>query len=361
VKQQLNQHTDSLLKSVASMLWNRREVRTFRALVALFLDTEKRTTLQNVSGVSASTASRFLSCEHAPDSAFWQCLNHWQFQSVAQLPRRGRRRDVLLKLDLTCIEKRGQQIPFACVFNKRYGIQLVMLHACVDGVAIPLGYRIYQGKGTANVVTLALDLLAEFPASRFVGRVVVLADAAFGTAGFICEARQLGFAQLLLGMRCDRRLNDGRRVDDVKRRGEQVRLHDLNDEPLWLSYCDVKRDTAFKRYYVVATFKAVGSYLAKRYRRRWLIESFFKSIKHDFGLKEARLRTETGIRMWLFLGCLAYSLARVEHHRTTECSSLIEAASRVLWQLVDVAIVRLLTDCERLAQALGRPVHLGVT
>jgi hypothetical protein len=26
-----------------------------------------------------------------------------------------------------------------------------------------------------------------------------------------------------------------------------------------------------------------------------------------------------------------------------------------------VAIVRLLTDCERLAQALGRPVHLGVT
>ena len=54
VRTQLNQHTDSLLKSLEALLWNRREVRTFRALVALFLDTELRTTLQNITGISAS-------------------------------------------------------------------------------------------------------------------------------------------------------------------------------------------------------------------------------------------------------------------------------------------------------------------
>ena len=54
MRTQQNQHIDSLLKSLEALLWNRREVRTFRALVALFLDTEVRTTLQNVTGISAS-------------------------------------------------------------------------------------------------------------------------------------------------------------------------------------------------------------------------------------------------------------------------------------------------------------------
>ena len=106
---------------------------------------------------SASTASRFFSCEHAPDELFWQELNGWQLEQFYRLPRRGRRGDVVFKLDLTCIEKTGKQIPFARVFNRRYGIQMVVLHACVEGLRFPLGYRVYRGKGRATVVDLALE------------------------------------------------------------------------------------------------------------------------------------------------------------------------------------------------------------
>jgi len=42
---------------------------------------------------------------------------------------------------------------------------------------------------------------------------------------------------------------------------------------------------------------------------RWLIESFFGSARHDLGLKEARLRSETGFKNWLLLVMLSASLA----------------------------------------------------
>ena len=64
---------------------------------------------------------------------------------------------------------------------------------------------------------------------------------------------------------------------------KQVKLHDLLEQPLYLSWCDVKRDGGKKRFFVAATFKADGAYLAKCYRQRWLTESFFRSVKHDFG------------------------------------------------------------------------------
>ncbi len=314
---QTNQHAHSLLKAVETLLWNHREVRVFRAIVTLFLDCKLRTTLQNIRGISASTASCFFSCEHAPDEVFWAKLNSWQREQFYRLQRRGHRGDVVLKLDLTCIEKTGKQIPFVRVFNRRYGIQLVVLHACMGGLSFPLGYRVYRGKGKATVTDLALELLAAFPASGWSFRTVVLADAGFGSTEFIQGGQTLGFERLLVGMRCNRQLVDGRQLTELKQRGEQVILHNLPMHPLWLSelgpagralpvlWCDVKREEGKKRFYVAATFSAGGAYLARRYRQRWLIESFFKSIKHDFGLKEARLRTQTGIRLWIFLEAIS--------------------------------------------------------
>ena len=333
---QTDQHSHSLLKTLEDLFWNRRNVGVFRALVALFLDCKLRTTLQN----SASTASRFLSCEHAPDKVFWRELNGWQLEQFYRLPRRGRRGDVVLKLDLTCIEKTGKQIPFARVFNRCYGIQLVVLHACVGGLSFPLGYRVYQGKGKATVVDLALGLLAAFPTSMWSSRVVVLADAGFGSSTFIQGCQALGFERLLVGVRCNRQLADGRQLSQLKQRGEQATLHDLPEHPLWLSWCDVRREEGKRRF--ASTFAAGGAYLARRYRRRWLIESFFKSVKHDsscrlgIGLKKARLRTHTGIRLWIFLVCLAYSFASLARYRNKQPITLLEAAQNVLASMTDV-------------------------
>lgn len=353
-----DQHGHSLLKKLEALFWNRCDIGVFRALVALFLDCKLRTTLQNIRSLSASTASRFLSCEHVPDEVYWAALNRWQLEQCYLLPRRGRRGDVVLKLDLTCIEKTGKQIPFARLFNRCYGIQLVMLHACVGGLSFPLGYRVYLGKGQSTPVDLALELLEQFPASQWASRTVVLADAGFGSAEFICGCQQLGFTRLLVGIRCNRKLSDGRHIEQLSKRGEQVALHDLNNVPLWLSWCDIKREAGKTRFYVAATFSASGAYLAQRYRRRWLIEAFFDSIKHDFGLKEARLRTKTGIRMWIFLACLAYSFARLARHLSQQTITLLEAAQDVLDTLLDVRLLHLMIDCERFSQTSPRPLKL---
>lgn len=355
---QTDQHSHSLLKTLEDLLWNHRDVRVFRALVALFLDCKLRTTLQNIKGISASTASRFLSCEHAPDDVLWAELNHWQLTQFYRLPRRGRRSDVVLKLDLTCLEKTGKQIPFARLFNRCYGIQLVVLHACVGRLSFPLGYRIYLGKSQRTPVELALELLGQFPAAQWASRTVVLADAGFGSAAFIHGCTQLGFTRLLVGIRYNRKLSDGRRLEQLRQRGKQIALHDLSEVPLWLSWCDVSRKEGKTRFYVAATFAAGGAYLAQRYRRRWLIEAFFDSIKHDFGLKEARLRTKTGIRMWIFLACLAYSLARLTRALSQQSITLLDPAQRVLDTLLEISLVHLMIDCERFSQRSPRRLKL---
>lgn len=346
MKTKLTQHKQSLLKSIESLLWNKREVRTFRIILSLFLDSQVRSLLENVKGISASTASRFMNCEHAPDSVLWSVMNKWQFKQFHELPRQGRRGDVILKLDLSCVEKRGKKIPFARVFNRNYGIQLVVLHACVGKLSFPLAYRIYKGKDTQTVVDLALELLTEFPASLWSSRVVVMADAGFGSNDFVKGCLDLDFKRLLVGLRCDRKLINGKRLDELTKRGEKHQLKDLADLNIYITWADVKRDNKKKRFYLLATFKATGAYLARRYRKRWLIESFFKSIKYDFGLKEARLRTKGGIRLWIFFACLAYTLAKFEQVIHKSQVSLTLAAKTVAQQLLDIHFIQILTELE---------------
>lgn len=221
-----------------------------------------------------------------------------------------------------------------------------------------MGYRVYQGKGKRTPVDLAVELLAQFPASQWSSRTVVLADAGFGSAEFIRSCQHLGFERLLVGVHCDRKLRDGRNLGQLQKRGEGVVFHDLPDLPLYLSWCDVKREEDKKRFYVAATFAATGAYLAQRYRRRWLIESFFNSIKHDFGLKEARLRTKTGIRLWIFLACLAYSFASLARFLNKQTITLLEAAQRILDSLVDVRLIHLMADYERFSQCCSQPLKL---
>ena len=287
----------------------------------------------------------------------WQTLNECQAAIWHSLPRRGRRSEVILKLDLTCIEKTGKKIPFARVFNRRYGIQLVVLHASWEGLSFPVAYRIYEGKGKTTVNDLALELLMDYPPSVWSSRVVVMADSAFASTDFIRSAQAMGFQRLLLGIRCDRKISDGRRLDQLSKRGQEHRLHDMN-LAVWISWCDVKREEGKKRFYLLSTFQAGGAYLARRYRKRWLIESFFQVIKHDFGLKETRLRTKGAIKLWIFLACLAYCLAALERYFASQHMTLIQAAKQVLSSLLDVTFMHLLINLESFNQASPRTLKL---
>ncbi|MDZ7705290.1 MAG: transposase [Trueperaceae bacterium] len=210
------------------MLRNKRTVKVFRAILALFLDPQRTTLLQNVRGMSASTASRFFSGEHTTDEALWERLNRWQTEQLyAKLPRRGRRGDMVLKLDLTCIEKTGRRIPFAWPYNRSYGIQLVVLHACWGGLRFPLGYRIYAQNSPKSATDLATDLLKHYRHLLDPSRVVVMADAGFGHDAFIRDGLAMGYRRLLVGVRCDRRLSGGRKLNTLTKRGEQVSLETL--------------------------------------------------------------------------------------------------------------------------------------
>ena len=110
------------------------------------------------------------------------------------------------------------------------------------------------------------------------------------------------------GGRSNLLLSDGRRLKDTKR-GECIELDGLPGLPLYVSWVELPRIGKMKRFYVLDTQPGTARTLTRRHKRRWLIESFFKSAKHDFGLKETRLRSEAGIKDWIFFVWLSISMS----------------------------------------------------
>ena len=113
-------------------------------------------------------------------------------------------------------------------------------------------------------------------------------------------------------MRNNRRLQDGRQLKDLPghaQRGLQVYFTDI-DYPLtvswfWLKRADNKRELRF----VASTHPYSGNYLVQLGRKRWAIEGFFKTAKHQFGLHCFGQSTKLGVYRWLILSLLAYLLA----------------------------------------------------
>lgn len=135
----------------------------------------------------------------------------------------------------------------------------------------------------------------------------VLMDAGFYSGEFLGLLRRWGFEPISVGERSNLRLREGRSRREA-RKGEQLELDSAPGLPLWVNWVDLPRDGTKKRFFVLDTQPGCGRTLVNRHKRRWLIESFFKSAKHDLGLKETRLHSETGIHNWLFLVMLSTSL-----------------------------------------------------
>ena len=60
---------------------------------------------------------------------------------------------------LTSLEKTGKKLPFVRVYNKVFGIHLVVLHVSVGDLSFPLGVRVYALENKETPIALALDLL----------------------------------------------------------------------------------------------------------------------------------------------------------------------------------------------------------
>jgi hypothetical protein len=187
--------------------------------------------------------------------------------------------------------------------------------------------RVYRGKDTPTPTQLALKLLRQIPKAwreRF--QIRVLADAGFSTTELIPQAQGLGF-EVIMRVRYDRTLQDGRSVQQVKHRGERVQLTDL-DIPVTLSWFWRKHEETGVReqHFVVATESLSGAYLIRLGKLRWRIEACFKTLKHCFGWDCFGASTRLGMYRWWLLVLVSYLLAHWQF--------LASESPRLDWQAV---------------------------
>ena len=230
-----------------------------------------------------------------------------------------------LLIDLTTLKKTGKfwhlstptedvdaPDPWVRMLNGKHGLHLVVLYIVIGERRIPWSFRVWRGQGHPSPAQLAGKLLATVPKSLVKGRtVIVQGDTEFGTVEFLAAVRHRSW-RAVVGLRNNRRLQDGRRLKDLPghaKRGLQVTLKDL-DYPLtiswfWLKRADNKRELRF----VASTHPYSGAYLVRLGRKRWAIEGFFKTAKHQFGLHCFGQSTKRGVYRWLILSLIAYLLA----------------------------------------------------
>lgn len=284
---------------------------TFDVLLSEFLDTRRRMTLNSVTAISTSTASRFMQ-QSTDYLAQWEKLRAWQSKILKKYRKRmkHRRPKMLIRIDLTSIEKTGKKLPFNRVYNGTNGLHLVVAHVGIGKLSFPMGALIYDpAQPEKSHYDLALELLKLFAGPEWseVEKLVLL-DSGFYSGEMLKEIRTLGFPNISIGGRKNLLLTDGRRLEEAKR-GEAVELRTAPGETLWVAWVDLPRAKGMKRFFVLDTVQGVTRTLLGRHAKRWLIESFFKSAKYEFGLNETRLRSEAGTKNWLFMVFLAVSMA----------------------------------------------------
>ena len=87
--------------------------------------------------------------------------------------------------------------------------------------------------------------------------IYVLGDTAFGTVDLINQVRGDSFNQhAIIGIPKSRTLQDGRKVSEIKTRGQQVYLNDL-DIPVYLSWVWLKRDGKRVQRFVISTKRSL--------------------------------------------------------------------------------------------------------
>jgi hypothetical protein len=296
---------------------------SLKAVLGLFLDALGHALPEHTSVKSASSLSRF--------------FNHyrWSTRQVIRTTRAAILKQlrahpvhggvpVRLLLDLSTLRKTGKfwhlstptdnvdaPDPWVRMLNGKRGLHLVVLYIIIGERRIPWSFRVWRGQGHPSPNQLACKLLASVPQSLVQSRtVIVQADTEFGTVAFLDAVRQRNW-RAVVGVKSNRLLQDGRQLKDLPRkakRGLQVYLKDI-DYPLtvswfWLKRADHKRELRF----VVSIYFYFGVYLVRLGRKRWAIEGFFKTAKHQFGLHCFGQSTQIGVYRWLILSLIAYLL-----------------------------------------------------
>lgn len=318
------QHAQGLVYSLISIMPSVYQKASLKAVLALFLDEQGHKLPEHTPVKSASSLSRFFNRYRWSTR---QVIRTTRQAILDQLSTHPVRKGVPVRLliDLSTLKKTGKfwhlstetedidaPEPWVRMLNGKRGLHLVVLYIVIGERRIPWSFRVWRGKGNPSPNRLACKLLASLPKALVQGRtVIVQADTEFGTVDFLGAVRRRHW-RAVVGVKNSRRLQDGRKLKDLPgnaKRGLQVYLKDL-DYPLTLSWFWLKRaDNQRELRFVASTHPYSGVYLVRLGRKRWAIEGFFKTIKHQFGLHCFGQNTKIGVYRWLILSLIAYLLA----------------------------------------------------
>lgn len=317
------QHAQELVYSLISLMPSVYQKASLKAVLGLFLDAQGHALPAHTQVKSASSLSRFFNHYRWSTRQVIRTARTAILQLATHPVRQGL--PVRLLIDLSTLKKTGKfwhlstqtddvdaPEPWVRMLNGKRGLHLVVLYIVIGQRRIPWSFRVWRGKGQPSPNQLACKLLASVPKSLVKDRtVIVQADTEFGTVEFLNAVRQCHW-RAVVGVKGSRLLQDGRHLKDLPghaKRGLQVHLKDI-DYPLtitwfWLKRADNKRELRF----VASTHPYSGVYLVRLGRKRWVIEGFFKTAKHQFGLHCFGQNTKIGVYRWLILSLIAYLLA----------------------------------------------------
>lgn len=289
---------------------------SLKAMLVLFLSTQGLALPEHANHKSASALSRFLNLYEWPTKSVIRTLRREVLEALLERRKVGRRPVLRAIVDLTPLQKSGSFEGLAGlvhILNKKRGLQLVVLYLELDGWRVPWGFRIWRGKGSASPGMLALKLLRTLPkalTARY--EVMVLADSGFCSVEFVEGVRRLGH-HAVVGVRRDRRLTDGTRLDQAAIRGERVFLEGMEGVPAYVASYWLKRDGGRERRFVLCSKALSPKYIARWGKRRWRIEGFFKTAKGRSSLERFGQGTRLGVYRYLLLSMIAYLLAHWGH------------------------------------------------
>ena len=324
VMETILQHAQGLVYILLGLMPSSYQKASLKALFGLFLEQQGHALPEHTPIESASSLSRFLNHYNWSTRQVIRATRHAVLQQLLAHPPHHNV-PVRILIDLTTLPKTGKFLHLSTpnrnfnhsdrwvrILNGKRGLHLVVLYVIVGNWQVPWSFRVWRGKGQHSPAQLACKLLRTVPKSLVKNRtIIVQADTEFGTTEFLNAVHRRAW-RAVVGVRCNRKLKDGRRLKDLYRhaqRGLLVQLQNV-DYPLtlswfWLKRADGKRELRF----VASTYPYSGVYLVGLGKKRWAIESFFKTIKHQFGLHCFGQNTKLGVYRWLILSLIAYLLA----------------------------------------------------
>jgi hypothetical protein len=112
----------------------------------------------------------------------------------------------------------------------------------------------------------------------------------------------------------------------LPKQGMKVELPDLPGVPIWVCWIWLKTKTGKEQRFVISTAPRSPAVIRKTGKRRWKIETFFKTLKSGqasswalfwprsrFGFGRFGQHSKMGVLRYLCLSLLSYQICHVEH------------------------------------------------